>query len=157
MHQSGLIKKIIAAAKMENVNPNWTPASMSALGSDPEGMDYYHQPWKYSSIVGMLIYVCTNTRPNISFAVSQVAKYCTSPKQSHDTAVKTILQYLNCTSDLGIYVNFTGNLDMVDFIDADFAGLFGSVNRIQGILTAQGHAVDILSYSEESLCSGSRC
>jgi hypothetical protein len=63
MRQSGLIKKIIAAAKMEDANPNWTPASMSVLGSDPEGTDYDHQPWNYSSIVGMLIYVCTNTRP----------------------------------------------------------------------------------------------
>jgi hypothetical protein len=126
MHQSGLIKKIIAAAKMEDANPIWTPASMSALGSDPKGTDYDHQPWKYSSIVGMLIHVCTNTRPDISFAVSQVAKYYKSPKQSHATAVKTIIRYLKRTSDLGIYFNFTGNLDMVDFVDADFAGLFGS-------------------------------
>jgi hypothetical protein len=98
---------------MDKANPNWTPAPMSALGSDPEGTDYDHKPWKYSSIVGMLIYVCTNTRPNISFAVSQVAKYCESPKQSHATAVKTIIRYLKRTSKKGIYVNFTGKLDMI--------------------------------------------
>jgi hypothetical protein len=33
IHQSGLIKKISAAAKMEDSNPNWTPAAMTALGS----------------------------------------------------------------------------------------------------------------------------
>jgi hypothetical protein len=126
MHQSGLIKKIIAAAKMEDANPNWTPASMSALGSDPEETDYDHQPWKDSSIVGMLIYVCTNTRPDIAFAVSQVAKYCKSPKQSHATAIKTIIRYLKRTSNLGIYVNFTEKLDMVDLVHTDFVGLFGS-------------------------------
>jgi hypothetical protein len=92
-HQSGLIKKIVAATKMEDANPNWTSASISTLGSDPEGRtNYDHQPWKYSSIVGMLIYVsCTNTRPNISLAVSQVAKYSKSPKQSHATSVKRII------------------------------------------------------------------
>jgi hypothetical protein len=37
MHQSGLIKKLIVAAKMEDANPNWTSASMAALGSDPDG------------------------------------------------------------------------------------------------------------------------
>jgi hypothetical protein len=61
MHKSGLIKKVIAAAKMEDVNPNWTPAAMSALGSDPDVVAYNEEPWKYSSIVGMLIYFCTNT------------------------------------------------------------------------------------------------
>ena len=37
MHQRGLIKKIIAAAQMEDGNPNWTPASQAALGSDKDG------------------------------------------------------------------------------------------------------------------------
>ena len=37
MHQCGLIKKIIAAAQMEDGNPNWTPASQAALGSDKDG------------------------------------------------------------------------------------------------------------------------
>jgi hypothetical protein len=126
MHQSKLIKKIIAAAKMDEASPNWTPAPMSAFGSDPEGTDYDQKSWKYSSIVGMLIYVCTNTRPDISFTVSQVAKYCTSPEQSHTTAVKPIIRYLKRTSEKGIYINFTGRLDMVDYVNADFAGLFGS-------------------------------
>jgi hypothetical protein len=125
MHQSGLIKKIIAAARMENANPNWIPAPMAALGSDPEGPIYNHQPWKYSSIVGMLIYLCTNTRPDILFSVSQVAKYSKEPKQSHATAVKSIIRYLKRTPDKGMYIKFTERLDLLDYVDADFAGLFG--------------------------------
>jgi hypothetical protein len=58
--------------------------------------------------------------------VSQVAKYSKDPKQSHVTAVKTIIRYIKHTADQGVYINFTGKLDMLGYVDADFAGLFGS-------------------------------
>jgi hypothetical protein len=73
----------------------------------------------------MLIYLCTNTRPDISFSASQVALYLIKPRRSHATAVRTIIRYLNRTFDKGMYVHFTGKLDLVDYVDADFAGLFG--------------------------------
>jgi hypothetical protein len=125
MHQSELIKKLIMAVKMEDANTNWTPASTAALGSDPDGQLYDHAPWEYSSIVGMLMYVCTNNRPDISFSVSQVARYSKEPWQSHVNVVTTINRYLKRTSDKGMYIQFTGKLDLLDYVDADFTGLFG--------------------------------
>jgi hypothetical protein len=80
--QKGLIKKIISTTNLENCNPNWTPAATSALGMDPDGK-LMTEEWSYPSIVGMLLYLSTNTRPDIAFAVSQVARFSYSPKQSH--------------------------------------------------------------------------
>ena len=80
--QKGLIKKIIAATGMEDCNPNWTPASTTTLGIDPDG-ELMTDEWSYPSIVGLLLYLSTNTRPDIAFAVSQVARFSYSPKQSH--------------------------------------------------------------------------
>ncbi len=37
MTQKGLINKIIENAGMTDCNPNWTPASTTPLGSDPDG------------------------------------------------------------------------------------------------------------------------
>jgi hypothetical protein len=79
--QKGLIKKVIKAAGLEDCNPNWTPASTQALGLDPDGPPI-KETWVYPSIVGMLLYLATNTRPDISFAVSQVARFNHSPKQA---------------------------------------------------------------------------
>ena len=72
MTQPGLIKKVVEATGMTLCSPNKTPTSQTALGSDPEGPPIKGN-WKYSSVVGMLLYLSTNTRPDIAFAVSQVA------------------------------------------------------------------------------------
>ncbi len=88
MIQMGLIKKIIAITKMENCNPNWVPATKEALGIDPEGK-LMEEDWSYLSIVGMLLYLSTNMRPDIVFAVSQVACFNHNPKKLHATAIKS--------------------------------------------------------------------
>jgi hypothetical protein len=121
--QKGLIKKIIAATGLENCNPNWTPASTQALGHDPDGPPM-QEDWVYPSVVGMLLYLATNSRPDISFAVSQVARFNHSPKQSHAQAVKMIVRYLHRTADMGTIVRPTNTLALDCYVDADFAGLY---------------------------------
>ena len=122
--QRGLIQKIINATGMQDCNPNWTPAIQLKLGIDPDG-EPYDETWNYPSIVGMLLYLSTNTRPAITFAVSQVARFNNSPKKSHTCAIKTIVRYLHCTSDKGTIVTPTGDLSIDCYVDADFAGLHG--------------------------------
>lgn len=80
--------------------------------------------WNYRSIIGMMLYLSTNTRPDIAFAVSQAARYSNAPKKSHATAVKTIVRYLVGTKDKGTIVKPTGKLDFKLYVDADFAGLY---------------------------------
>jgi hypothetical protein len=87
MTQTVLIRKIIATTKMENCNPNWVPAAKEALRIDPGGKPM-EEDWSYPSIIGMLLYPLTNTRPDIAFAVSQVARFNHNPKKSHATAIK---------------------------------------------------------------------
>ncbi|KAI2506515.1 hypothetical protein MHU86_7925 [Fragilaria crotonensis] len=109
---------------MSDSNYNWTPAAQAALGIDPDGSPMT-ETWSYRSIVGMLLYLSTNTRPDIAFAVSQVARFCHNPKRSHASAVKTLVRYLHRTSDMGMIVKPTGTLDLDCYVDADFAGLHG--------------------------------
>ena len=76
MTQKGLIKKVIQTTKIENCNPNWTQAIKLALGLDSNGEPYGQSQFNYASVVGMLLYLSNNTQPNITFAVSQVARCC---------------------------------------------------------------------------------
>jgi hypothetical protein len=124
MTHTGLIKKIIATTKMENCNPNWVPAAKEALRIDPEG-EPMEEDWSYPSIIGMLLYLSTNTRPDIAFAVSQVARFNHNPKKSHATAIKMIVRYLAHTSNKGTIAKPTGSLLIDCYVDADFASLYG--------------------------------
>jgi hypothetical protein len=123
--QRGLIQKIINTVGLQDCNPNWTPTIQTALGSDPEGLPM-NKTWGYPSVVGMLLYLSTNTRPDITFAISQVARFNNNPKASHARAIKTIVRYLKCTCNMGTIVEPTGKLNIECWVDADFAGLHGS-------------------------------
>ena len=122
--QPGLIKKILATTGLEECNPNQAPLSQAGLGADPNGPPS-KEPWSYSSVVGMLLYLATNTRPDIAFAVSQVAHFNSAPKQSHAAAVKMIVRYLKGTTAKGTIFKPTGTYKVDCYVDADFARLHG--------------------------------
>eukprot|EP00978_Attheya_sp_CCMP212_P007814 scaffold18161_cov56-Attheya_sp.AAC.11 len=88
--QKELTDKTLAAANMTDCNPNYIPLSTNALGLDPDGTPMT-ETWNYRSIVGMLQYLAGNTGPDISYTVSQVARFSNAPMKSHATAIKTIL------------------------------------------------------------------
>ena len=123
MTQTGLIDRIAEATGLTSSNPNHTPTQNDALGKDIDGPPMM-ESWSYRSVVGMLLYLSTNTRPDIAYAVSQVARFSNDPKKSHATAVKTIVRYLVGTREQGTLVTPTGKLDIQLYVDADFAGLF---------------------------------
>jgi len=110
MTQRGLIDKIVSSTGLEQSNLNWTPAAQATLGIDPDGepMDSTEPGylWSYRSVVGMLLYLSTNTRPDITFAVSQVCRFTHAPKKSHAIAVKMIVRYLRRTRDFGTIILF---------------------------------------------------
>ncbi|XP_066968182.1 uncharacterized protein [Macrobrachium rosenbergii] len=74
------------------------------------------------SAVGSLLYLSTRTRPDITFAVCNVAKFCTNPTKYHWSAVKRIFRYLRGTCDLGIVYSKQNSCFCVGYSDADWAG-----------------------------------
>ena len=124
MIQPGLISKIIKATGMTQCNPNKTPALKASLGCDADG-EPMEEDWNYRSVVGMLLYLSTNTRPDIAYAVSQVARFGHNPKKSHATAVKMIVRYLAGTVNKGVIYTKLNTFTLNCFVDADFAGMYG--------------------------------
>ena len=121
-----MIQKVLVTAGMENSKATVkTPAATTTLGLDVDG-DEFSEAWDYPVIIGMLLYLAQNSRPDIAYAVHQCARFTHSPKQSHATAVKRILRYLNSTKDKGMYLKPTKDLNINCYVDADFAGLWKS-------------------------------
>ena len=56
----------------------------------------------YQSAVGSLIYLSVATRPDITYAVSNVAMFCVKPTNQHWVAVKHIISYLKGTQQYGL-------------------------------------------------------
>ena len=124
LSQTGLIKKVIHYTGMQGASSKSSPAAPEPLGSDPDG-DPFDEEWSYPAAVGMLLYISSNTRPDIQFSVHQVARFSHAPKKSHGQAIKRIVRYLIETSDKGIIFkpDITQGLDC--YVDADFSGLYG--------------------------------
>ena len=122
--QTGLIKKVLITAGMENSKATVkTPASTTPLGLDING-DSFNESWEYPVIIGMLLYLSQNSRPDIAYAVHQCARFTHCPKDSHAVAVKRILRYLNSTKDKGMMLK-PNKIPIVDcYVDSDFAGLW---------------------------------
>ena len=123
--QPGLTKKILTTTKMMSSHAKRTPAKADTLGSDKFGEDC-SEDWDYASIVGMLMYLCSNSRPDIQFAVHQCARFAYSPRKSHEEAVKLICRYLKGTTNQGIEFSPEPEMNLDCYVDADFAGLWGS-------------------------------
>ena len=121
--QQGLIKKILSATAMGDCSPNCIPAAPTALGINPDG-EPMDEEWSYTSIIGMLLYLSTNTCSDITFTVSQVTRFNHSPKKSHVTAIKMIIHYLKCTINKGTIIHPTGTLQLDCWVDATFGNLY---------------------------------
>jgi hypothetical protein len=125
LKQTGLIDKIIEATGMTEANPATVPADPKPLGKDKNGQPFREQ-WSYASVVGMLLYLSGNSRPDIAFAVNQAARFTHDPKQSHAVAVKRIVRCLIGTRTKGLIFRPTGDWKVDCHVDADFCGLWGS-------------------------------
>ena len=70
--QTGLIDKVIAYLGMNNASPKHSPAAVEPLGADKHGAPFKEE-WSYPAAIGMLLYLSSNTRPDLQFAVHQAA------------------------------------------------------------------------------------
>jgi hypothetical protein len=106
MKQTGLIKRVIEALSLDDryAKEKHTPAKTKALVKDADG-EVAHGRFRYSSVVGMLLYLSCHTRPNIAYAVNCCARCIFCPKHSHELALKCIGGYLKQTLDRGMVMN----------------------------------------------------
>ena len=54
------------------------------------------------SAVGNLMYLAVSTRPDIAYAVNNLARFNSNPQKEHWTALKRVLRYLKGTTNHGM-------------------------------------------------------
>jgi hypothetical protein len=130
--QSQFISSILHEFKMDKCNDVSTPCSKTRLTSDmcpktdaerEEVANDLGPCANYCAIVGKCMYLATCTRPDIAFAVRELARYMSNFGKQHIAAAKHLLRYLQGTRYRGIIYGDTDNTATIfrSFTDSDWA------------------------------------
>jgi hypothetical protein len=93
-----------------------------------------------------LNYLEKSTRPDISYAVHQCARFSASPKKEHAKALKWLGRYLIATKDKGLI--FEPKEQSFDcHVDASFSGEWDSEGALEDIDTARSRTGYVISYA----------
>ena len=69
----------------------------------------------------MLNYLADSTRPDISIAIHQVARFASDPKRLHEKGVMRIVRHLLIISKFSMFCKIDLSRGIEVFADADFA------------------------------------
>ena len=139
--QEKYARNIVKKFRLDSKKHASTPMSSSTkLNVDSSGVEM--SPTLYRSIIESLLYL-TTSRPDIAFSIGVCARYQVAPKESHLTAVKRIIRYINETPNYGLWYSKDSNACLVGYSDADWAG---SVDDRKSLQEATSTLVTILSH-----------
>jgi hypothetical protein len=84
--QTGLIDRVLKIMGLEDSHDKSMPSEVKALRKDEDG-EPCSEPWSYASVVGMLMYLASNSRPDIAYAVHSCARFTHCLKRVHEKAL----------------------------------------------------------------------
>ena len=137
---------------MDECKPVATPADMNVKLLKDDGVSNEVDRTVYQAMVGSLLYAAIATRPDISYAVGAVSKFCAAPSTSHLTAVKRILRYLKGTAELALTFMSGNSSAPVGYADANWAGDLDDRHSTTGnVFLMAGGAISWLSKKQTSV------
>jgi hypothetical protein len=90
---------------------------------------------RYQKKIGSLLFAAVNTRPDIAFATSRLARFLTNPGPNHHLSADRVLQYLAETSSLALCLGGEDKMEAAS--DASFAD--NTIDR----RSSQGYAIKL--------------
>ena len=159
-------KNLVKRFSLDSKKHTSTPMSSSAkLSRDAAGVEV--DPTLYRSMIGSLLYL-TTSRMDIAFSVGVCARFQAAPKESHLTAVKQIIRYINGTSDYGIWYSRDSNECLAGYSDADWVrciddrkstsgGCFYLGNNLVSWMSKKQNSVSLSTAKAEYIAATSCC
>jgi hypothetical protein len=157
LRQPQLIDSILEDLQLggKQVAARTTPSLKTRiLHKDTQG-EPFDEAIHYRSVIGKLNYLEKSTRPDLSFAVHQCARFSSDPRKSHATAVKYIGRYLNATRDKGIHLK-PNTRGFECYVDASHAGDWKQSAAIEDPSTARSRTGYIILFAGYPIIWSSR-
>jgi hypothetical protein len=133
LSQQAYIDKIYRLANDKSVRHD-TP--MSGIELKPyEGSASPSEINRYQRKIGSLLFAATTTRPDVSFAVSRLARFLANPSPEHNQASDRVLLYLHDTRNKSLRMGGGEGLEVAS--DASFAD--NTIDR----KSSQGYAIKL--------------
>ena len=111
----------------------------------------------YRTLLGELMYLMVQTRPDLAYSVSKLAQFMSNPREEHWTALKRVLRYLQSTQELGIcYSRSKGELTLSAWTDASWGEDPDDSRSTNGyVILMQGGPVAWKSQKQQSVALSS--
>jgi hypothetical protein len=147
--QPQLIQQILQDLHMQNdnVKVKHTPASPGQVLRQYQNSNDFDDHYDYRSIVGKLNYLEKSSRPDISFAVHQCARFVSNPKEEHSKAIKHLGRYLKNSKEKGIQMKPDPTRSLECYVDADFSGNWNKEEAQYDSNTARSRTGFIIMYA----------
>ena len=152
--QPGYTENVLTRYNMQSFNPVSTPAEPGTKLKVASETDECVDKQKYQSAVGSLMYLSAGIRPDITYIVSNLARFSSKPTTDHWNAVKRVMRYLRGTTKLGIHYSSGCSNKLIGYSDADWGGDVNDRKSTSGyIFKLNGGAVSWRSKKQSCVAS----
>jgi len=118
--------------------------------------ELYHD-FDIKSKIGSLMFASVCTRPDITYAVSYLARYTVHPNKEVCKAIDRVYKYLSGTKELGIFIPANDDLTLRVFCDSDYGGDKNDYKSTSGVVVYLGQTVICWYSSKQSFTAQSSC
>ncbi|EGU71834.1 hypothetical protein FOXB_17657 [Fusarium oxysporum f. sp. conglutinans Fo5176] len=103
---------------------------------------------RYQRKVGSVLYIAVNTRPDIAFAVSRLARFLTNPGRAHQEAADRVIHYLTHTKHRALAIGGPLGSNSQAYTIKLFNGLIGWRASKQDTVTTSTTEAELLALAQ---------
>ena len=122
LDQETYIESVIEKFSMQDSNPSKTPAENNLTLIKATEDEQLVEETLYRSLVGSLLYISKQTRPDRVWIVNVLSRFMDKPANSHWLAGKRVLRYLQATKSLKLVYPRDSDFNLTGESDADWSG-----------------------------------
>lgn len=122
INQKNYIEHILSEYSLMDCKVSNIPMDPGYLKNIPVDEEYLDNNNEYRRMIGSLLYLTINSRPDIAVQVSILSRKVSKPTKRDLTELRRVFKYLKATKDYKLKIGGIGELFLEGFADSDWAG-----------------------------------